>query len=328
MEPFISIIIPNHNGGKTIGMCLSSIMTERPHDLEVIVIDDCSSDSSVNTIREFLVLLPLKLIELKEHSGASKARNQGAKQASGEMLFFMDSDCLLMKDTLYNAIKAYKDNPNAIIGGTYTLLPFDKDFFSTFQSIFVNYSETNSDDYIATHAMIINRRLFLENRGFKEDFLPILEDVEFSHRIKRQGVRLFINPDIVVRHIFNFNLMRSLKNAVRKSMHWVVYSLGNKDIFKTSGTASMELKINVICLFLCLLFLILFFSFKSPFFLALIASISGFNLFINRHFLRAIVRAKGLFFSGGALFYYMTLYGMAVGVGSFAGLLKYLYGKR
>lgn len=336
-RPFLlSIIIPNYNGAKTIGMCLKSVHRAVTDYTEVIVVDDCSSDDSVEIIKRFSgghSPFPIKLIQLPEHSGASKARNEGAKEAEGEILFFIDSDCLLMEVTLYSAIKAYREQPDAIIGGTYTTLPFDKDFFSTFQSIFVNYSETKdadfgvSNSYIATHAMIINRRLFLEGGGFKEDFLPILEDVEFSHRMRRQGVRLVMNPEIpeiLVKHIFNFTLRRSLKNAVRKSMHWVVYSLGNKDIFKNSGTASLELKINVLSLFLCLLCLTLYFYFKSPLLLALMVLIFGLNLFVNRHFLMAIFKAKGVSFTIMAMLYYMTLYGMAVGVGSFTGVLRYL----
>ena len=90
----------------------------------------------------------------------------------------------------------------------------------------------------------------MKSGGFKENFLPILEDVEFSHRLRRTGFKLTMNPEILVRHIFNFTLIKSLKNAFRKSLYWTIYSLKNKDLLTDSGTASIELKFNVASFFL------------------------------------------------------------------------------
>ena len=189
---------------------------------------------------------------MDKHSGASRARNTGAKNSGGEILFFIDADCLLQKNTLASVNKAFLISENAIIGGTYTAIPYDKDFFSTFQSIFINYSETKKEppDYIPTHAMAIARDIFMKSGGFKENFLPILEDVEFSHRLRKMGYKLTMNSEILVRHIFNFTLIKSMKNAFRKSMYWTIYSLKNKDLLTDSGTASIELKFNVASFFL------------------------------------------------------------------------------
>jgi len=150
----ISIIIPNYNGESTIGKCLEAVYLSSYRDFEVIVIDDCSRDSSIEIIKRF----PCKLIRLDKHSGASKARNLGAWNSAGEVLFFIDSDCLLGIDTLSIVNESFAQDGDRVIGGTYTKIPYDNDFFSTFQSIFINYSETkNKDkpDYIATHAMAI-----------------------------------------------------------------------------------------------------------------------------------------------------------------------------
>ncbi len=229
----------------TIGQCLEAAFSSDYKNFEVVVVDDHSEDNSVEIIKKY----PCKLICLDSRSGTSKARNTGALNSRGEYIFFIDADCLLERETLSIVNRTLSDSgPDVMIGGTYTRMPYDRTFYSIFQSVFVNYSETKnvkSPDYIAAHAMIVDARTFGKSGGFPEDFMPIIEDIEFSHRLRRAGCRLVMNPDIQVRHIFNFTLLKSLRNAVRKSMYWNMYSLGNKDVFKDSGSASVELKTNV-----------------------------------------------------------------------------------
>jgi glycosyltransferase involved in cell wall biosynthesis len=324
-EKHISVIIPNYNVASTIGKCLESAFSSRYKNFEVVVVDDCSRDNSVEIIKEY----PCRLVQIDRHSGASKARNTGVQNSRGEILFFVDADCLLQRDTLALADIAFSEDKNIIIGGTYTKIPYDDDFFSTFQSIFINYFETkhrDTPDYIATHAMIIDKQTFRDNGGFKEGFfLPILEDVEFSHRLRRAGYRLIINPEILVQHIFNFSLLKSLQNAARKSMYWTIYSLKNRDLLADSGTASIELKINVLSYFFILLFVFLYLFSGISVFLNTIPFIIGMNLYLNKRLIKAFYETKGLFFTFFAILYYTMVYPLGVGAGAFAGILNYLW---
>ena len=217
MADFVSIIIPNYNGATTIARCLEAALASRYPRFEVIVVDDCSSDNSIEIIKQF----PCRLVQLETHVGTSRARNVGAANSKGDILFFTDADCMLKEDTLEHAGKALAAaGSDVVMGGTYTLIPFDNTFFSLFQSVFINYSETKrrtNPDYVAAHAMMVNAEVFRDRSGFREDFLPILEDVEFSHRLRRTGCELAVNPAIQVQHIFNFSLFGSLVNAFNKS---------------------------------------------------------------------------------------------------------------
>jgi GT2 family glycosyltransferase len=171
--------------------------------------------------------------------------------------------------------------------------------------------------------MAIEKRIFEKKGGFPEQFLPIIEDVEFSHRLRRSGYKLQMAPDILVRHIFNFTFGKSLRNAFKKSRYWIIYSLGNRDVFKDSGTASQELKVNVVSYFFITLFILLYFSLTNRVFLLLPMIIAGVNIYINRNLLAAFYRAKGLLFAVPASLYYTLIYPVAVGAGSFTGMLQY-----
>jgi glycosyltransferase involved in cell wall biosynthesis len=328
VERRISIIIPNYNMGHTIGPCLEAACASDYGNFEVIVVDDCSDDDSLDIIRRY----PCRLIRLTKRSGASAARNEGARSADGEILFFIDADCLLLKDSLAIANEAYgQSGPDCVLGGTYTERPLDDVFFSRFQSVTINYAENkmgDSADYVAAHAMILNRETFCTCGGFPEDFLPIIEDVEFSHRLRRLGCRLRMVPGLEVRHIFNFNLWKSLRNAFRKSMYWTVYSMCNRDLFRDSGAASSELKINVAINagVLVLLFVWLVTgAFAPP---AGIFALVLLNIYHSRKLINAFYMAGGSKFAIQAAVYFLSVYSVPVGLGTVSGIVRHFTGMR
>jgi GT2 family glycosyltransferase len=318
----LSVIIPNRDGAATLERCLAAACV--PDDgVEVIVVDDGSRDESVAIIGHF----PCRLVRLDRHAGAAAARNAGAAVARGAMLFFTDADCVLEPDTLWRVRQALAGaGPDAAVGGSYTLEPYDKRFFSRFQSAFIRYSELKrpaAPDYIASHALAISAETFRASGGFASGGLPILEDVEFSHRLRGRGVRLVMDPALQVRHIFDYSLRRSLANALRKSRYWVRYSLGNRDLLADSGTASIELKFNVAAFFLGAAALAgASLGYGAGLYAA--AALAAANLFISRGLLRTFREAGGRRFALGAALYYVAVYPLPIGAGTVAGLAAHL----
>ena len=327
MEKYISVVIPNYNGEATIGKCLEAAFASNYKNFEVVVVDDCSGDRSVEIIKQY----PCKFLSFDKRSGTSMARNAGARNCSGEIIFFIDSDCLLEKDTLSIVNKTMsKLAPDHMVGGTYADVAYDDAFFNTFQAAWINYSETRkviAPDYIAAHAMIMFKETFDDSQGFPEDFMPIIEDVEYSHRLKRSGIKLIMNPDIQVRHIFGFTLPGSLCNAYRKTAYWCLYSLNNKDLFSDSGTASAEFKTNV-ALYIMILFLLMISALlQNSTVLLLVPVLIAVNVIMSRKLISAFLKAKGRVFAFFAFLYYSLLYPLPVALGTAAGIMKYIKDK-
>ena len=324
MKPLVSVIVPVHNAEASIASCLGAIRSSDYGPLDVIVVDDSSDDRSVEIIREF----PCRLVRLSRRSGAARARNAGLFEARGEILFFTDADCIVYEDTIGRAVEVYESHgPDTVLGGTYAGRAFDPGLFSDFQAMYVNYHESRNasvPDYVATHAMMVNARTFRESGGFREDFMPILEDVEFSHRMKGRGFPLYIDPEIRVRHQFDFSLWGSLKNAFRKSYYWTAYSASHGDVLADSGTASHGLKVNVCAWCLALVVSAAAVLFDAPLFVAGVVTAQFINLIAQRHFLSHLLssanRATGLL----SMLYYLVVYPAPVAAGAAAGLLKYL----
>lgn len=322
MAPSVSIVIPNRDDAATVGRSIEAALASRWDDLEVIVVDDASGDDSVARIGR----LPCRLIRLDRHRGAAAARNAGARAARGEILFFTDADCILREDSVAIACATLeREGRSVAVGGTYAPLAEDMRFFSRFQSVFVHFAETrraHDPDYLAAHALALRAEDFRRSGGFCDTFLPIIEDVEFSHRLRRRGYRLVMNPALQVGHVFGLSLWSSLSNAARKAHYWAIYSARNGDLLADSGTASRALKASGAACFACLASLAGFAATGQAVFLAGAVAILAASACANRRLLRAFFDAGGGAFAAQAAAYYLVLFPVAAGIGAATGLLR------
>ncbi|MCJ7686221.1 MAG: glycosyltransferase, partial [Desulfobacteraceae bacterium] len=113
--PFVSVIIPVRNRPLEIDACLRSMgeVVYPPEKFEIIVVDDASTDHTPFTVSAF----PVQLISLKENKQASYCRNLAARKAGGDILAFIDSDCLAEPLWLQELIPAFKDPSLGAVGG-------------------------------------------------------------------------------------------------------------------------------------------------------------------------------------------------------------------
>lgn len=116
----ISVIVPVYNRISTIGRCLSSILNQSYTDWEVIVIDDGSTDGSVELISRYIQKKfegggrRIRLIQ-QEHLGAQAARNRGIRLATGEWIAFLDSDDEWCPDYLMEVVRASRGNKQTVV---------------------------------------------------------------------------------------------------------------------------------------------------------------------------------------------------------------------
>lgn len=108
----ISVILPMHNRQEYISASLTSVLEQTLKEVEIVCIDDGSTDCTVHIVKEFICKHSnIKLIE-QEHKGVGVARNIGIAQALGEFIFFMDSDDFFYSNealkTLYKTAKSHK----------------------------------------------------------------------------------------------------------------------------------------------------------------------------------------------------------------------------
>ena len=110
-EDLVTIIVPVYNREKYIKETIDSILKQTYTNYEVIFIDDCSTDGSLEILEEYCNLYNnFKLIKLKRNMGVSFARNIGIRKASGRYIAFLDSDDLWLSNRLEEQVKFAKMN--------------------------------------------------------------------------------------------------------------------------------------------------------------------------------------------------------------------------
>jgi mycofactocin system glycosyltransferase len=197
--PYVSIIIPVRNRAEEITACLQSLdRLDYPLERrEVIVVDDASNDST----REVVSAFPVQLIPLKERRQASFCRNLAAHRAKGEILAFLDSDCLAHPLWLKELIPAFTDPSNGAVGGMVDSCLNEKglDRYEKVKSSLNMGSwpkSSREEDhffYLPSCNLLVRRTLFLRLGGFRED-LCVGEDVDFCWRLQDLGHQIEYRP--------------------------------------------------------------------------------------------------------------------------------------
>ncbi|WP_214414365.1 glycosyltransferase family 2 protein [Sphaerisporangium fuscum] len=123
-EPLVSVIVPNYNYGYVLGRCLASVQAQTYSNIEIICVDDCSTDDSVQVAES----MGVRVLRTPRNGGVCVARNLGVAHARGEVLFFLDSDVVLAPDAVASAVEILASDPGVgAVTGNYEPVPLTRD---------------------------------------------------------------------------------------------------------------------------------------------------------------------------------------------------------
>ena len=114
----VSVIIPVFNGASTIAETVESVVSQTFQDIEIIVINDGSTDETLTVLSQFAD--PRIRVFSYENAGSSQARNHGIKKATGEFITFIDADDLWSADKVELQLKALENDPDAGVAYSWT----------------------------------------------------------------------------------------------------------------------------------------------------------------------------------------------------------------
>lgn len=208
----LSVIIPVYNGGVSFRRCLESLQQACPQPTEIIVVADGDTDGSWQLAQQFNV----KLIRKDISEGPAKARNIGAKNAQGDILFFIDADVTVHPDTIARVIQTFQEQPDlAALIGSYDDNPGVNNFLSQYKNLFHHYTHQQASEEASTFwgaCGAIRRDIFLKMGGFDESYrLPSVEDIELGYRLKGSGYQIKLCQDIQVKHLKRWGIISLIK---------------------------------------------------------------------------------------------------------------------
>lgn len=195
----VAVIVPNYNKERVLRACLDSVRAQTHRPVEVIVIDDASTDRSPQIAREFCEErdgVRCSLVELPGNGGAAAARNAGVAASEAPLLFFVDSDTVLAPDAIENALRALRDHPGyGMVQGIYDPEPLYDDGPVERYRVAVEHFMRRQATAPLFSCSLIPREIYLEAGGLDEE-IPYGEDTEFGSRLTARHP-LLVTPTVV-----------------------------------------------------------------------------------------------------------------------------------
>lgn len=230
----VSIIMPTYNCGGFIGYALESVITQTYSNWEILIVDDCSTDNTAETVARFIKRDErIKYIKLEKNSGAAIARNKAIEMAVGEYIAFLDSDDLWKPQKLEKQISFMKRNLYNFTCTSYTKVDEQGEFLNR-----TIEAENKSDYYGVLKTCPGNSTVIYNANKLGKFLIPDIKKrndyVMWLQIIKKEGY-LFGIQEPLGSHRIRSGAISSNKFDLIK-YHWKIYrEIEELSIFKSTN---------------------------------------------------------------------------------------------
>lgn len=201
-EPLVSVIIPTYNRGRLILDSINSVLNQTYKNIELIVVDDCSTDDTEKTVKS-IDDSRIKYIKLEKNLGACVARNKGIEISRGEFIAFNDSDDLWITTKLEKQLCFLKKNDADIVICKMECRTPENKFIHNFPNI--DQNKQIAYEEILKYNCASTQTIFGKTDCFKEIIfdatMPRLQDWDEVLRLS-QKYRIFYQNEILVNTFF------------------------------------------------------------------------------------------------------------------------------
>lgn len=235
----VSIITPSFNCVDFIGETIESVINQTYKNWELIIIDDCSTDESIELIKSYIQKdKRIKLIQFSTNKGASFARSEGIKKAEGDFIAFLDSDDLWLKEKLEKQLRFMLENNYSFTFTAYQHMQENSEILKKIISApkSVKYSDVLRSCPIGNSSVIYHTKktgkYFVPNIRKRNDdalWLKMLKNIPKAHGLDEVLMLYRIRKDSLSRNKFelikyHWHLYRNIENlSVIRSTYHIVY---------------------------------------------------------------------------------------------------------
>lgn len=303
------MIVPVYNGEEVLPKCLEGIFSSEFKDLEVIVVNDGSTDESARIATEKgATVIPSE----RPRSGPAAARNEAANRANGDILVFVDADVVVAPDAFGRIARAFDEERGiSALFGSYDDEPGETNFLSQYRNLLHHYvHQTSGRDASTFWAGLgaVRRDVFLENGGFDavQFEVPSIEDIEFGARIRRAGHRILLLKDVRGKHLKRWSPWSVLRTDILcRAFPWSKLILTREGLMNDMNLKTSDRLSAGLVGFAALLVPFLFW--EPLLVVPLLAVLVG-VVILNRRLFGFYYRKKGLIFTFGAFFWQLAYF--------------------
>jgi GT2 family glycosyltransferase len=220
--PAASVIVPAYNQSRHLAHCLTAILREARDDVEVIVVDDASTDDTV----EIAQASGVRVVGSATNRGPAHARNLGVQHASAELLIFIDADVVVAPGGIGRMVALMREMPDVdAVFGSYDTRPHARSLVSEYRNLLHHFTHQTGNVEAATYwagCGAIRRRAFERAGGFDERAdLHYIEDIELGHRLRRSGARIRLDKQLLATHRKHWRLSEMIRtDTLRRARPW------------------------------------------------------------------------------------------------------------
>ena len=315
----LSVIIPVYNSAAMLEVCLRALAESQFRPLEVIVVDDGSTDESAAVALRF----GAELIGMTRNAGPAAARNAGAQQARGDILVFIDADVEIHDDALGLIARRFDGDARLdAVFGSYDDTPSDPGRVSRFRNLLHCYVHRDAPREANTFwagCGAIRASVFRSIGGFDTHYATAsTEDVELGMRLARQHHRIEIDTAIQVRHLKRWTLSSMIRTDIfRRAVPFAELMLRERSYPKVLGVKQL----------LSALLLALLMPWLAGLSWYAVGLGVAFYVALNASFLRFLAQKSGVLSSFTGLLL-LGLHHLCGALGVAIGTLKYIFGRR
>lgn len=290
----VSVIIPVHNGGKTLARCLESVFKSSFLSFECIVADDNSYDDSLQIAEKY----GARIVKVDAHKGAAYARNRGAEAAEGDILLFVDSDVEIYPDCIEKVAGFLaKEIGIAAVFGSYDDDPASRNFLSQYKNLFHHYIHQTSREDAGTFwtaCGAIRKAEFFELGMFNEN-VRMMEDIELGYRLKARNHHIYLHKGLLVKHLKYYSLRGLIRSDLfDRAIPWTLLILSEKG---AHDDLNLKLSHKVSAIIAVLLPTTIIMAMAATWFLWAVPVLLSFFYLLNRHFYHFYAQKRGVLFA-------------------------------
>ena len=223
----VSVIIPVYNNSNFIRECIDSVINQTYKNLEILIIDDNSTDNSRDIIDSYKDKR-IKKIYFKKNKGAGLARNEGIKKSTGNYICFIDSDDYWVLDKIEKQLKFIKDNNYTFIYSNYIYYKEGKTHIAKVPKE-LNYTQAIKNTAIFTSTVMLNMNVLKKEDIYMPE-LKIGQDAATWWQILKKGIVAHgMNEELSIYRVGNLSLSHNKLRALKRT--WNLIKRENLNIF-------------------------------------------------------------------------------------------------
>jgi GT2 family glycosyltransferase len=327
-RPRVSVVLPVYNAETTLAECLTRLCNSTFADFEIVLVDDGSTDQT----RAIAANFPVRIVSTGGRVGPARGRNLGAREATGEILFFIDSDVMVRPDSISRLVDRFDQGDVEGLVGVQAAEMRYRDLASQYKNLWMRWTyvrQTGDVPLFYTTAAAIRRDVFLRAGGFDEGYVnPSLEDTAFGQKLARLGVRVRVEPELEVEHVKRYSLGGLLRTDYARAVSLTRLKLRQPtDLARNNTSVPGSYMASVPLAGLGAVGLTAGAVLGWPAAAAAGVAALAATVVCNREFLRTIRASEGLGRAVGAV-PVLWLELLVVGAGTGVGLLTYVIGRR